>query len=254
MARSPKSPTPPTLSPVQIPEPVALQGRWPAAAYAALGAALNFALQSCHNVLELQDIHKPVASHMTLHRFNLSTQSQYWKHTSLAHYQDQQFDAIFAVDLADLVSKPQNLVPDLYRVLTNEKLFISIKTRKVPTDSSNHMAVGWETILKRNQVASAFKLGKPPSEALDEALLANGASLKKIDRSETRLEVCRWLEPFSPRHQFDFITSQGYKAPIPAEIYSRCIIDYERWLKAQYSDLDTPMEAYFEIVMRVWHW
>jgi hypothetical protein len=148
MARSLKSAArTTTTTSVQESAPVPLQGQWPTAAFAAVSAALTYAVRPCETLLELQDIYKPLAPRLESPKTQVAVLPLSWKNTTLSVYQNQQFDAIFAVDLADLVNNPQNLVTDFYRIVNKCKMFVNITTRVVPTDSSNHMAVGWETIL-----------------------------------------------------------------------------------------------------------
>lgn len=229
--------TPTTAPTVKESDPLP---NWPSSTMVAFGAGLVYLLQHAGTLLELAS--SPVAAYLREQNFNVVEHPLPLTQQS---YTPESFDAIYSVHITAAMHDFPALVAEIKQLLRPDTFYADLTSIPSPSDDVNHLNVGWETILKRNQVINAFRLAKRPRVEFDNALTASGATCEMIP-------ICRWMEDYSPRKHYNILSAQ--KSPLPAEIYKRCLVDYERWLKAHYSDLDQPMQQQHHGSIQIWRW
>jgi hypothetical protein len=227
---------------------------WPAATLAAFSAALAVVLPSHGTVLDLGPTGEQIAGYLQEQGLQVvdinlaapkgSTTRPKPQYISEA---DNSFDSAYTVYGFQRIIDWPHFIKDIRRVLHPDGLLIHGTTEEVATDVTNHMEVGWETILRRNEVNLKAR-SEPRSYATLEATLRSSGA-----ESQT-FAVCRWSENYTPRRRLEIITTR-YTAKtlnVPLPVFVRCVKDYERWLKAQYSDLDTSIEVTRECAIHLW--
>src|SRR5258708_7611488 len=140
------------------------------------------------------------------------------------------------------------LFPEIMRVVMPNAIFAVGTGDEIATDINNHMEVGWETILGRNKVEMKAEAGSREQFA---------AALKQSSPATPPAEViavCRWSEHFTPRSRLEATKARrgANNRHIAEAVFSRCLKDYERWLKAQYGDLNAPLDLVRECAVHVW--
>jgi len=159
------------------------------------------------------------------------------------------FNGVYTVNVFHLVKAWEQALAEIQRVLKPGGLYINGTTNEVATDISNHMEVGWETILKRNNLEIEVRPGVRSRALFDAALRDRGAQLEVVP-------VCRWVEAYSSRQRLERMSVRlsNAKLRIPNTLFSKCIVDYERWLKAQYGELDARLDLVREAALHIWRW
>jgi len=164
-------------------------------------------------------------------------------------FADASFNGIYTVNVFHLVKSWEQGLAEIQRVLKSDGVYINGTCNEVATDISNHMEVGWETVLRRNGLEFDVRPGVQSRSLFDAALRERGATLDFIP-------VCRWTEGYSSRHRLERmrVRLSNTKQHIPETVFAKCIVDYERWLKAQYGDLDTNLNIVREAAFNIWRW
>ncbi|MCC7452217.1 MAG: class I SAM-dependent methyltransferase [Anaerolineae bacterium] len=159
------------------------------------------------------------------------------------------FGGVYAVHVFHLVGKWQDAIHEIQRILRPGGLFLNCSGDEVANDITNHMSVGWSTIVRRNGLTPAGRSGVRSQTIFNEELRKRGATCETIP-------ICRWREAYSPRRQLAWMAARLSPSTwhIPDPLFAKCLTDYERWLKAQYSELDKPLELIREVTLDVWHW
>lgn len=80
--------------------------------------------------------------------------------------------------------------------------------------------------------------------------------MQKRGASVEIVKVGRWTEDYSPRLRLGHTAARLMPITwhIPEPTFRTCLTDYERWLKAQYADLDTRLELVKEVTLEIWRW
>ncbi|MEP7287944.1 MAG: methyltransferase domain-containing protein [Chloroflexota bacterium] len=232
---------------------------WPPAATAALTAALAFMLPQHGTILE-SGVQEPkiayalAARAIQVVRLNLC---QHPAHPPLSMkvtgqpetfpFAAASFGGVYTINAAKSITDPHQTVAEVRRVLEPNGLYINGIHYEVASDISNSMTVGWEIILKRNTIAKQKEPQIRLRLAFETALRESGASVETV-------QICRWSESFSPRQSLKTIAAQADRWKTSAELFEQCLHDYERWLKAQYADLDTRLDRIREITIQIWRW
>lgn len=140
------------------------------------------------------------------------------------------------------------LISEIVRVLASDGVFVVGTGDEIATDINNHMEVGWETILRRNAVE--LKAEVEPRDQLEMALKQSSPAAPAAEV----IAVCRWSGHFTPRTRLEAMKARRgtNNLHIGEAIFSRCLKDYERWLKAQYGDLNAPLVLVRECALNVW--
>jgi hypothetical protein len=140
------------------------------------------------------------------------------------------------------------VIPEIARVLANGGVFAVGTGDEIATDINNHMEVGWETILRRNAIELKAEVGA--RERLEAAIKQSSPATLPVEV----IAVCRWSEHFTPRSRLDATKARrgANNLHIPEALFSRCLKDYERWLKAQYGDLNAQLVLVRECALNVW--
>ncbi|HLY26733.1 MAG TPA: class I SAM-dependent methyltransferase [Aggregatilineales bacterium] len=164
-------------------------------------------------------------------------------------FPDATFSSVYTVNLFQFVEEWERGLDEVKRVLRPGGQYINGTSSEVATDVSNHMEVGWETILKRNHLEVTARPGVRSRFLFDSALRERGASMENVP-------VCRWTEGYTPRHRLESMRMRLSSATwkIPDAVFTKCLFDYERWLKAQYGNLDADLELLREAALHVWRW
>ncbi len=159
------------------------------------------------------------------------------------------FGGVYAVHVFHLVGKWQDAISEIQRVLKPGGVFLNCSEDEVANDITNHMSVGWLTVLRRKGLTPSGRSGVRSQTIFNEELRKRGAVSESIP-------ICRWREAYSPRRQLAWIAARLSPSTwhIPDPLFAKCLTDYERWLKAQYSELDKPLELFREITLDVWRW
>ena len=239
---------------------------WPPAVQAALAAALGFLLPKGQPVLELCVQPAPtdqstgaassvrgllerrgidlVGGDLRVPEFSPGP-SQKAKPFVLPFTQSS-LGGVYAINFPNLDWSA--LVGETVRVLAPDGIFAIATADEIATDINNHMEVGWETILRRNAVQLRAEGGS--RARLDAALKQNGSAILPAEI----IAVCRWSEHFTPRSRLEATKARrgANNRHITEAVFARCLKDYERWLKAQYGDLNAPLELIRECALNVW--
>ena len=156
---------------------------------------------------------------------------------------------VYTISFLDLDWKA--LVPEIVRALAPDGLFAVGTGDEVPTDINNHMEVGWEMTLQRNEITLVPEAS--PRSSLEDAVVGYTAEAEQPVSAEV-IPVCRWSDQFTPRAQLEAASRRrGPKNHHISDMaFGRCLKDYERWLKAQYSNLDAPLDLVRECAVHVW--
>jgi SAM-dependent methyltransferase len=165
-------------------------------------------------------------------------------------FADASFSGVYTVHVFHLVQNWRQALKEVQRVLRPGGMYINGTSNEVATDITNHMEVGWEMILKRNNLENnSNHTGVRSRSLFQEALRESGADVDIIP-------ICRWSESYTPRQRLELMSGRLAAANprIPKMVFSKCIVDYERWLKAQYGELDSRLELVREAVLHVWRW
>jgi hypothetical protein len=213
---------------------------WPSATMAAFSAGLAYLLPPSSTILELAS--SAIAAGLRERGFNIAEQPLPLRVQS---FSPESFDCVYTVHVTAAMQDFPSLIADIRQLLRPNGFYANLTSIAAPSDDVNHLNVGWETILKRNQVVNAFRLAKRPRVEFENTLKESGATSESIP-------ICRWMEDYNPQQHLDFLTVQ--KSPLPAEIYKRCLNDYERWIKAHYSDVTQPMQQQQHSSIQLWRW
>src|SRR5258708_16025772 len=164
-------------------------------------------------------------------------------------FADASFNGVYTVNVFHLVKEWEQGLSEIQRVLIPDGVYINGTCNEVATDISNHMEVGWETVLRRNDLEIDVRPGVQSRSLFDSVLRERSATLELIP-------VCRWTEGYSSRHRLERmrVRLSNAKQHIPETVFSKCIVDYERWLKAQYGDLDANLNVVREAALHIWRW
>src|SRR5579859_6808870 len=225
---------------------------WPSAAQAAFAAALHFLLPKGKPALELRmraelthgsavesivDLPQPpgpagsVARLLKERSIALTALDLPSRKTSKPgalklRRQTGSLGGVYTVTFLDLGWKA--LVPEITRVLVPDGIFAVGASDEVATDIHNHMEVGWEMILQRNDIELKREGG--PRFAFEQALdqyIQQGAETSRVVNVET-IPVCRWSDHFTPRSRLE--ATKNRRGPqnrhIPDLVFGRCLKDY----------------------------
>jgi len=159
------------------------------------------------------------------------------------------FGGVYAVHVFHLVGRWQDAISEIQRVLRPGGVFLNCSGDEVANDITNHMSVGWSTIVRRNGLTPSGRTGVRSQTVFNEELRQRGATCETIP-------ICRWREAYSPRRQLAWIEARLSPSTwhIPDPLFAKCLTDYERWLKAQYGELDRALELTREVTLDVWRW
>lgn len=159
------------------------------------------------------------------------------------------FGGVYAVHVFHLVGNWQGAISEIQRVLKRGGVFLNCSGDEVANDITNHMSVGWTTILRRKGLTPPRRFGVRSQTIFNDELRKRGATCESIP-------ICRWREAYSPRRQLAWIQARLSPSTwnIPDPLFAKCLADYERWLKAQYGELDKPLELIREVTLDVWRW
>lgn len=165
-------------------------------------------------------------------------------------FADATFTGVYTVHVFHLVQHWRQALKEVQRVLKPGGIYINGTSNEVATDITNHMEVGWEMILKRNNLENNSNHAGVRSRSLfQDTLQENGAELEVVP-------ICRWSENYTPRQRLELMSGRlaATTPRVPNIVFSKCMVDYERWLKAQYGELDSRLELVREAVFHVWRW
>jgi ubiquinone/menaquinone biosynthesis C-methylase UbiE len=165
-------------------------------------------------------------------------------------FAESSFKGVYTVHVFHLIRNWQQALRELQRVLKPGGVYINGTSNEVATDITNHMEVGWEMILKRNNLEiSSNNAGVRSRAVFHNALKESGAQVEVVP-------ICRWSESYTPRHRLESMSARlaAMTPRVPDLVFSKSIVDYERWLKAQYGELDSRLELVREAVFYVWRW
>jgi len=165
-------------------------------------------------------------------------------------FPDATFTGIYTVHVFHLVQNWRQALAEVQRVLQPGGVYINGTSNEVATDITNHMEVGWEMILKRNNLENNnSNAGVRSRSMFHNALRDSGAVPEAVP-------ICRWSESYSPRQRLELMSGRlaAMSPRIPNMVFSKCMVDYERWLKAQYGELDSRLDLVREAVFNVWRW
>jgi SAM-dependent methyltransferase len=250
-------------NPPQSPDQNDISHRWPAAVMAAFTAALAFVLPPNEMILEtcigttriadaLRERSRPVlglSPALPLDSKSSSIRAMQLVRGSLnaLPFRTATFGGVYQVNDLDQIANWETPLGEIRRVLRRGGVFVHATGDEAATDITNHMEVGWETILRRNEIELNGTIDLKGRAALESALGAVGSTVESF-------AVCRWSEQFSPRHRLDMSQKRLESAVITirSDRVAKCLRDYERWLNAQYGDLDSPLELIREIVVHAW--
>jgi len=160
------------------------------------------------------------------------------------------FRGVYTVHVYHLVQNWRQALSEVRRVLQPGGVYLNGTSNEVATDITNHMEVGWEMILKRNNLeGNNNNAGVRSRSIFHEALKESGAGLEVVP-------ICRWSENYSPRQRLELMSGRlaTISPRVPNMVFSKCMVDYERWLKAQYGELDSRLDLVREAVFHVWRW
>jgi SAM-dependent methyltransferase len=160
------------------------------------------------------------------------------------------FPGIYTVHVFHLIRNWQQALREVKRVLKPGGMYIYGTSNEVATDVINHMEVGWEMILKRNNLPiNNANAGVRSRSVFHDALKESGAEVEFIP-------ICRWSENYTPRQRLELMSARlaAMTPRVPDLTFSKSMVDFERWLKAQYGELDSKLELVREAVFYVWRW
>src|SRR5258708_23817068 len=195
---------------------------YPAAVIAALGAALHYVLPSGIWVVELG----PGLVACTLRRYEilsvcLLTVQESSQPESLsscecvAQCRTAQLplsaQSIGGLCVLDTPGSPELLLNEAKRVLISGGLLVTITADEVATDITNHIQVGWETILQRNAVTN-----QPPASGYAQLQEAVGISMTAVHE----IAVCRWSEITSPQQKIEW-NAEVWRTRLPKVTFDK---------------------------------
>src|SRR5712691_44138 len=209
---------------------------WPPAIKAAFAAALAFVLPKDAPVLELSSGNGEIESELRQRGFSVVVANVLSEHASAQKspkmkaqavtlpFPDATFGSLFTTETAWVMADPRTVIEACRSALKPGGLFVYGTGDEIATDIANHMEVGWETILKRNRLELTRRAEVRPSTKLADELRNAGAT-------EESFAVARWSEAYSPRNRLDWTKERKPPTNVGAEVFGRCLKDYERWLK-----------------------
>jgi hypothetical protein len=162
-------------------------------------------------------------------------------------YDDGSFDGIYSIEASNVLLECLSVASELKRLLKPNSVFINATSDPVRTDISNNMDVGWDVILKRNHLQRPELPDAKARRELDSALRESGAIRESIP-------ISRWTTTSSPRRRLVATAAQAKLYKLPDDMFQQFMRDYERWLKAQYTTIDAPIQLVRETSIHVWRW
>jgi ubiquinone/menaquinone biosynthesis C-methylase UbiE len=164
-------------------------------------------------------------------------------------FADSSFGGVYTVHVFHLVAGWQKAIEEIRRILRSDGVYLNSTSDDVASDIVNHMDVGWETVLVRKGFSPLNRPGVRSKATFEQQMRQLGAEVELI-------KVGRWTEDYSPRLRLQQTAARMMPVTwhIPAPMFQTCLTDYERWLKAQYNDLDTRLELVKEVTLEVWRW
>jgi hypothetical protein len=238
------------------------QDTLPPAVIEAFAAAVAFSLQCAGTVLEL-NVSIPRISESLVHRgyevSRLYIAAKKSKpaarldpgqqlHTDMhLPFADQAFCGVYALEASTTLPDLSAAPVEIKRLIAPQGLFINVTTNTVRTDISNNMDVGWDVILKRNNLQRPETPIAAARREFEDILRASGATCEP-------LALSRWKMDYSPRRRLVAAAGQVKHFKLSEDTVDRFMRDYERWLKAQYGTIDAPLQLVRETTLHIWRW